>query len=275
MGKEKITLKLNNGTAIPQIGLGTWQMSPDEAYDSVKFALENGYVHIDGAKAYANSEASGRAWKDSGVKREDIWITTKIRAEIKDYESANQEIENELASFQTDYLDLVLIHCPQPWAEYQANGEGNRYFKENLEVWRAMVEAYEAGKIKALGVSNFHPVDLENIINNSDVKPVVNQISYRIGYTQDNYVEAAEANDVLIEAYSPLGTGKILNNDEIKKVADKYSRSVAQVAIQYCLQKGHIVLPKSVTPKYILENIELDFELSDEDMDYLDGLDTK
>ena len=266
------TQVLNNGVEIPNIGLGTWQMTPEEAETSVEFAINNGYKHIDTASAYGNSHAVGAAWKKTGVAREDIFITTKIRAEYKSYDEAVADIEKELKNLQTDYIDLILIHCPQPWPEYRADGSAYRYEKENLEVWRAMEEYYKAGKLKAIGVSNFHPHDLQNIIDNAEIKPAVNQIRFLIGYTQDDYVKASNDNGVVIEAYSPLGTGSILGNEDIKTVADKYGKTVAQVAIRYCLQKGHVVLPKSKTEKYILQNADVDFEINDEDMAYLDTL---
>ena len=268
------TYVLSNGVNIPKLGLGTWQVSPEDAVRVVDFALNNGYKHIDTARNYGNSDAVGQGWKNSGIPREDFFLTTKVRAGSKSYEAAKQDIEDELENLQTDYIDLVIIHCPQPWDQFERFGTENRFFEENLEVWRCMEEYYEAGKIKAIGVSNFNTVDLENLVENAKIKPMVNQISYRIGYTEDEIVEYCEDNDILVEAFSPLGTGEILDNKDIKKVADKYDKSVAQIAIRYVLEHGHVVLAKSVHEEYILENAQVDFEISDEDMAYLDSLDT-
>ncbi len=270
MLKETITLL--NGQEIPVIGLGTWQSSVEDAAGIVEFALNNGYIHIDGAHSYQNSQGSAVGIEKSNVAREDIWITTKVRGESKSYEAAKKNIEEELANFQTDYLDLVLIHCPTPWAEFDRWGSENRYFEENLEVWRAMTEAYEAGKIRAIGVSNFNVHDLKNLIENSDIKPMVNQISYRIGFTEDEIVQFCEQEGIVVEAYSPLGTGNILGNEDLAAVASKYDKSVAQLAIRYCIQRGHVVLPKTVHEKYAIQNAEVDFVISEEDMEYLNSL---
>ena len=264
------TIVLANGTAMPKIGFGTWQTSPEDALRIVDFALNNEYIHIDGAYSYGNSKENGQAIADSGVAREDIWITTKVHGDSKSYDEAKANIEAELANYQTDYLDLVLIHAPRPWGEMHTLE--NRYFAENLEVWRAMEEAYEAGKIRAIGVSNFEIDDLQNIMENSQTKPMVNQIKYMIGLTQDELVEFCREQGIVIQAYSPLGTGRLLGNPLLEEIAVKYDKSVAQLAIAYCLQKGHVVLPKSVTEKYVLDNRDVDFEISAEDMEYLDSL---
>lgn len=269
----KETLTMTNGYKIPSIGFGTWQMSPEEAEHSVAYALNNGYIHIDTARTYDNEEGVGRGIKLSGVNREDFFLTTKVNAFSKTYEEAKQDIETSLAALQTDYLDLVIIHAPRPWDKMHSEGPiEDFYYAENKEVWRAMEEAYEAGKVKAIGVSNFEINDLENLIETAKIKPMLNQIKYHIGYRDEALVQYCQEQDMVVEAYSPIGTGRLLQNDAIKQVGDKYGKTVAQVAIRYCYQKGLVVLPKSVTDKYILENAAIDFEIKIEDMDFLNRL---
>ena len=265
----KETLKLSNGVEIPLIGLGVWQMSNEEAEKTVAYALKNGYKHIDTARTYGNEEGVGRGIKASGVKREEFFLTTKISAYSKTYDEAKQDIEDSLKALETDYLDLVIIHAPRPWGKSKEEG---RWFEENKEVWRALEEAYEAGTLKAIGVSNFEMDDLQNLLDTSKVKPVINQIKYHIGSRDEELVQFCQENDMVVEAYSPIGTGKLLNNEAIKKIADKYGKSTAQISIRYVYQKGLVVLPKSVHEAYISENAEIDFEISVSDMDYLNRL---
>src|SRR5690625_2559721 len=174
----KETLPLANGNEIPLIGLGTWQMSPDEAERTVEYALKNGYVHIDTARTYRNEEGVGRGMKASGMAREDFFLTTKVSARAKSYDAAKKDIEDSLTALDTPYLDLMIIHAPRPWGERKEDGS---YYEENKEVWRALEEAYEEGKIKAIGVSNFEIDDLENLFETAKVKPMLNQIKYHIG----------------------------------------------------------------------------------------------
>lgn len=263
------TLKLSNGIEIPLIGLGVWQMSNDEAEKSVAYALKNGYTHIDTARTYKNEEGVGRGIKASGVNREEFFLTTKISARSKTYDETKQDIEDSLIALQTDYLDLVIIHAPRPWGEKKEDG---RWFEENKEVWRALEEAYEVGTLKAIGVSNFEIDDLQNLLDTVKVKPMINQIKYHIGSRDEELVQFCQENNMVVEAYSPIGTGKLLDNDAIKKIADKYGKSTAQISIRYVYQKGLIVLPKSVHEDYISENAEIDFEISVSDMDYLNRL---
>lgn len=269
--KEMFTLA--NGVTIPAIGLGTWQMSPEEAEQMTSYAIQNGYIHIDTARTYGNEEGVGRGIKNSGVAREDFFLTTKVSGFSKTYEEAKQDIEDSLAALDTDYIDLVIIHAPRPWDEMFPDGPIEKlYFDENLAVWRAMGEAYEAGKIKAIGVSNFEIDDLVNLLENVKIKPMLNQIKYHIGHRDEQLIQFCQENDIVVEAYSPIGTGKLLNNPDIKMIADKYGKSVAQITIRYCYQKGLVVLPKSVHEEYIDNNADIDFEISASDMDYLNRL---
>lgn len=265
-------LPLANGVEIPLVGLGTWQMSPEEAERTVAHSLKNGYIHIDTARTYGNEEGVGRGIKASGVAREDFFLTTKVSGFSKSYEEAKKDIEDSLAALDTPYIDLVIIHAPRPWDEMHADTIDNFYYEENKEVWRAMEEAYEAGKIKAIGVSNFEIDDLKNLFESATVKPMLNQIKYHIGYRDEELIQFCQEHDMVVEAYSPIGTGKLLSNDDIQVIADKYGKSTAQISIRYAYQKGLVVLPKSVHENYIDENAKINFELSVTDMDYLNRL---
>lgn len=267
------TLTLANGHKIPLIALGTWQMSPEEAEHAVSFALKNDYIHIDTARTYGNEEGVARGIKASNVNREDFFLTTKVDAFSKTYAKSKQDIETSLKALETDYLDLVIIHAPRPWDQmFTESPIENHFFEENLEVWRAMEETYEAGQVKAIGVSNFSIGDLENLMTHAKVKPMLNQIRYHIGYRDEALIQYCQEHDMIVEAYSPIGTGRLLSNESIKQVAEHYGKSVAQVAIRYCYQKGLVVLPKSVHEQYMLENAAIDFDLSVADMDFLNRM---
>lgn len=269
------TYVLHNDVKIPKLGFGTWQIPNGQAcYDSVTTALNVGYRHIDTASAYGNEASVGKAVKDSNIDRREIFITTKIPAEIKSYDKAKEIIEKSLKLLDCEYIDLLLIHAPKPWSE-MFSGNTKNYCKENLEVWKAMEEAYLEGKVKAIGVSNFSINDLKNIMNNSKIKPMTNQIRYFVGATQDDVTKYCQENDILVEGYSPLATGNILNNQEIQKIANKYNRTLPQICIRYVIQKGVLPLPKSTHAEYIKANSEIDFEISLEDMMYLDNLQHK
>lgn len=273
MTQLKEVFTFSNGLEIPAIGLGTWQMSPEEAEQMTAYALNNGYIHIDTARTYGNEEGVGKGMKASGVNREDFFLTTKVSAFSKTYDEAKKDIEDSLTALDTEYLDLVIIHAPRPWDKMHSDGPIEKlYFEENLQVWRALEEAYEAGKVKAIGVSNFEIDDLVNLLENVKIKPMLNQIKYHIGFRDEQLVQYCQENDIIVEAYSPIGTGKLLNNPDIQTIADKYNKSTAQIAIRYCYQKGLVVLPKSVHEEYVDNNAELDFEILATDMDYLNRL---
>jgi diketogulonate reductase-like aldo/keto reductase len=258
---------LNNGIKIPKLGLGTWLIEGEKATQAVKDAIELGYRHIDTAEAYGNEVEVGIGIRKSGVKREEIFLTTKLVAEAKDYETAKKNIQESLDKLDIDYIDLMIIHSPQPWVE--VNQSDNRYEKGNLEAWRALEEFYKAGKIKAIGVSNFQIDDLKNILENAEVKPAVNQILCHISNTPIELIKFCEENNILVESYSPIAHGEILNNDAIKNIAKKYNVTVAQLSIKYTIQLGTVSLPKSATKSHIEENSKLDFVISEEDMKIL------
>ena len=216
---------LYNGVKIPKIGFGTWQTPDgDIAYNSTLEALKAGYRHIDTALVYGNEESIGRAIKDFGINREEIFITTKCPADIKTYEGAIKAFETSLNLLGLQYIDLYLIHAPWPWSNVGAN-----YTEGNKLVWKALVDLYNEGKIKAIGVSNFHKEDIIPLIECSGIKPMVNQIRYFLGNTQPSITAYCMDNDILVEAYSPLATGKILNNDILIKIA----KSIIHHLLQY------------------------------------------
>jgi len=259
---------LANGVKIPAVGFGTWQIpSGDVAYNSVAAALKSGYRHIDTALAYGNEASVGQAIRDSGIDRNEIFVTSKLPAEVKSYEKVVRYAEKTVKNTGLDFIDLYLIHAPWPWNEIGAD-----YTKENIQVWKAMEEFYESGKARAIGISNFNVKDINAILETCRIRPTVNQIKLHIGHRQEEITEHCRKNDILVEGYSPLATGRILENPSISAIAKKYGRSVAQVSVRYVLQKGALPLPKSTHPEYIKQNFDVDFELGQEDMNYLDSL---
>jgi diketogulonate reductase-like aldo/keto reductase len=262
------TFTLSNGVTIPKIGFGTWQIPDgDAAYDSVKAALEAGYRHIDTARAYGNEASVGRAIRDSGIPRDEIFVTTKLPAEVKDADEARASFETTLAALEMDYVDLYLIHAPWPWSDM-----GSDHREGNIAVWKVFEEIYAAKRSRSIGVSNFSVDDLESLTAATDVVPHANQIRWFVGYTQDDTTAWCKAHDVLVEGYSPLATGAILDNGDVQAIATKYGRSVAQICIRYLLEKDVLPLPKPTTPSRIVENAEVDFALEPEDIAALDAL---
>ena len=256
-------LVLLNGRIIPTLAYGTWLIPNDIAAECVKNAIEAGYRHIDTAQAYGNEVGVGEGIRLSGIKREDIYVTTKVMAEFKTYDEARISMEDSLKRLGLDYVDLILIHCPQPWREFRGP---KRYFEENIQVWKALEEFYLAGKAKAIGISNFLVDDIENITNNCSIKPMVNQILCHIGSTPVDVIKYCHENGIVVEAYSPMGHGRILDNELIVKMAEKYGVSVAQLCIKYTLQIDTVSIPKAKSKQHIIENTKLDFEISQEDM---------
>lgn len=254
---------LHNGVKVPALAYGTWLIKNEDAANCVKMALETGYRHIDTAQAYKNEEGVGKGIKESGIPREKIFITSKVQAEIKNYKDAKKSIDESLKRLGVDYIDLMLIHCPQPWILFRGR---RRFFKENIQVWKAMEEAYKEGKLRAIGVSNFLIDDLENIMNNSEIKPMANQVLCHIGNTPMDVIKFSQENDIVIEAYSPIAHGRALKDSRLTKMAEKYNVSVAQLCIQYTLQLDTISIPKASSRAHIEDNFKLDFEISEEDM---------
>ena len=256
-------MKLYNGREIPEVGYGTWLIKNENACECVKTALECGYRHIDTAQAYGNEKGVGEAIRASGLKREDIYVTTKVQAELKTYKEAKESIDKSLQDLGLDYVDLILIHCPQPWMLFRGK---RRFFEENIEVWKALEEAYKDGKAKAIGVSNFLIDDLENIMNNCEIKPMANQILCHIGNTPIDVIKFCQENEIVVESYSPIAHGRALDDKRIAKMAEKYGVSIPQLCIKYTLQLDTVSLPKASSRAHIEDNMKLDFEISEEDM---------
>ena len=194
-------------------------------------------------------------------------MTTKVAAEHKDYESAARSIDESLAAMGLDYLDMMIIHSPQPWVE--VNQSDDRYFEGNLEVWRALTDAYKAGKIRAIGVSNFQKEDIDNIWDNAEVKPMVNQVLCHISNTPLGLIDYCQSKGIVMEAYSPVAHGEALKNPKIAEMAAKYGVTIPQLCIRYDLQLGTITLPKTANPEHMKSNADVDFEISSEDMEAL------
>ncbi len=262
MNKLTDTFVLSNGVKVPCVGYGTY-LTPDGevAKNSVMEALKVGYRHVDTAFAYGNESAVGEGIKASGVKREDIFVTTKHWVTMRGYEKATEAIDISLKNLGLDYLDLYLIHWPcvekvsPDWKEINAG------------TWKAFEDAYKAGKIRAIGVSNFQKKHYDALAEMCEIKPMVNQIEFHPGYTQMDTVKYSQEKGMLVQAFSPLGCGAVLSDETLKDIASKYGKSVAQICLRFVLQSGLNVLTKSVTPSRILENTQIfDFELSAEDM---------
>ena len=262
------TYTLNNGVEIPIIGFGTWQTPDgDIAKHAVEVALNAGYRHIDTAAAYGNEKSVGQAIKKSGINRHDLFITTKLWNADHGYQSTKAAIDRSLQNLKVDYLDLYLIHWPNPVAMR------DHWAEANSESWRAMEEAVQAGKIRAIGVSNFRKRHLDELLKTAEIKPVVNQIMLNPSDLQSDVVKVNNKLGLLSEAYSPLGTGGLLGNETVKEIASEVGKSPAQVLIRWSLEHGFLPLPKSVHDKYIQANVEVfDFNLNSEQMNKLDSL---
>lgn len=260
---------LSNGVEIPKLGLGTWFINDEDAVQAVKDAAKIGYRHIDTAQAYQNENGVGEGIRTCGVKREELFVTTKLAAEVKSYKEAIASIDESLKALRLDYIDMMIIHSPKPWAKFL---EDDHYFEGNREAWRALEEAYQAGKLRAIGISNFEKEDIDNILESSSVKPMVNQILAHISNTPKELIQYCKDNDILVEAYSPIGHGELFKNQEIVEMAEKYNVSVPQLGIRYCLQLNLLPLPKTANPDHMKTNADVDFVISDEDMDFLKNM---
>lgn len=258
--------QLSNGIEIPKLGLGTWFIDDKDAAQAVVDAVKAGYRHIDTAQAYGNESGIGQGIKNCGLNREDLFITTKLAAEVKSYEEAVSSINQSLETLDLDYIDMMIIHSPQPWADFD---EEERFFEGNREAWQALEEAYQAGKLRAIGVSNFQKEDLDNILSNCTVKPMVNQILAHISNTPFDLIAYTQDKGILVEAYSPIAHGELFKNEKVAAIAEKYDVSIPQLSIRYTLQLGLLPLPKTANPEHMKNNAEVDFTISDEDMEAL------
>jgi diketogulonate reductase-like aldo/keto reductase len=265
--EEKYTL--SNGVKIPKLGLGTWFINEDDVVQAVKDAVKIGYQHIDTAQAYQNESGVGNGIRACGVKREDMFVTTKLAAEVKSYKEAVSSIDESLKTLGFEYVDMMIIHSPQPWAEF---GGDDRYSEGNREAWRALEEAYKAGKLRTIGLSNFEKADIDNILKSCTVKPMVNQILAHISNTPQELIQYCVDDDILVEAYSPIGHGELLKNGQLGEMAKKYNVSIPQLGIRYCLELGLLPLPKTANPAHMKTNAAVDFAISEKDMGILKNM---
>ncbi len=261
------TLTLNNGVKIPQLGLGTWFIDDSNAAEAVKAAAKLGYRHFDTAQAYGNERGVGEGIRGCGVSREEIFAVSKVAAEHKTYDSAAKSIDETLLKTGLDYLDMMIIHSPQPWDK--VNQSDDRYVEGNRAAWRALEDAYKAGKLRAIGVSNFKKEDIESLLETAEIKPMVNQILLHISNSPAELIKYCGEKGIVVEAYSPIGHGEILNQPDIMAMAEKYGVTVPQLCIRYTLQLGAVSLPKTADPAHMKSNSEVDFEISEQDMEVL------
>lgn len=254
--------KLSNNIEIPAIGFGTWQIEDGEnVINATLNAIKEGYTHIDTAFFYHNEKGIGQAIKQSNKKREELFITTKVWNTDRGYNETLKAFETSLANLQLDYIDLYLIHWP-------ANATQFDNWKEiNTQTWKALEKLYKDGKVKAIGVCNFMVNHLEALLENCEIKPMINQIEFHPGHTQNEVVAFCKKNNILVEAWSPIGQGRILDHVLLKSIAAKHNVNVGQLCIQFALQQGILPLPKSENPKNIKNNLHFEpFVISDEDM---------
>lgn len=267
MNKITDTFKISNGVEIPCMGLGTWQSKDEVARISVLSALSHDYRLIDTAAAYGNERGVGAGIRESGLKREEIFVTSKLRNADHGYRATLDAFELTMEKLGLEYLDLYLIHWPNP-VQFRTTWE-----EATAGTWRAFEELYKAGRIRAIGVSNFMPHHIETLKKSAEIMPMVNQLKLCPGIPQTEVVDYCREHDILVEAYSPFGTGLIFSNDAIRAIAQKYNKTVGQICLRWCLQKDFVSLPKSANPMRIKENTDIfDFELSQEDMDIISNL---
>ncbi|WP_405353961.1 aldo/keto reductase [Ruminococcus sp.] len=252
---------------VPQLGLGTWFIDDNKVADAVKAAVKLGYRHFDTAQAYGNERGVGKGIRNCGVPRDELFVVSKVSAEHKTYKEAKKGIDETLEKMGLDYLDMMIIHSPQPWAK--VNQSADRYIEGNRAAWRALEDAYKEGKLRAIGVSNFQIDDLKNLMETCEIKPMVNQILLHISNTPLELIEFCEKNNIIVEAYSPIAHGEILHQPEIESIAKRYNVTVPQLCIRYTLQLGTISLPKAANPAHMESNAQVNFEISADDMETL------
>ncbi len=263
------TYTLANGIEIPKMGLGTWLIDKADAEKAVKDAVKIGYRHIDTAQDYFNEAEVAAGIKACGVSRNEIFLTTKLSARYKSYQDSVAAIDGSLQLMGLDYVDLMIIHSPQPWDKF---GQSDRFFKGNQDAWRALEDAQKAGKIRAIGLSNFQQQDIDNILKSCSVAPVVNQILAHVTNTPHELITYSQDKGLLVEAYSPIGHGELFKNSQLVQMAKKYGVSVPQLCIRYTLQLDLLPIPKTANPEHMKNNADVDFEISNEDMTALKGM---
>ena len=264
---NKCTFTLNNGYEIPKFGFGTYLAEDKTLIESVKIAINSGYRLIDTAAFYNNESALGFAIKDSEINRNELFITSKVWNTDRGYKQTKLAFEKSLNNLKLDYLDLYLIHWP-------ANKKQFSNAKEiNAQTWKAMEELYLEGKIKAIGLSNFLPHHIEELKETAKIMPMVNQIEFHPGFAQVELVKYCQKNNIIVEAWSPLGRSDSLNNKAIKSLSRKYDKTPAQIILRWIVQQNIIPLPKSTTPSRIIENINIfDFELDNDDIELINNI---
>lgn len=256
------TIKLNNGIEMPQIGYGVYQVSPDECERCVSDALKTGYRMIDTAQAYHNEEGVGRAVKNSGINRSDIFIVSKVWISNYGYEKAKASIDESLRKLQTDYIDLMLLHQP---------------FCDRYGAYRALEDAYREGKLRAIGVSNFYPDHFIDLASNVDIVPAINQVETHVFDQQTEAQKIMEEFGTRIMSWGPLAEGRnnLFSNETLTKIGNSHGKSVAQIALRWLIQRGVIIIPKSVHIERMEQNLDIfNFELTDEEMAEIATLDT-
>lgn len=259
--------KLSNGVEIPVLALGTWFIDDDKVEEAVKSAVKLGYRHIDTAQAYGNEQGVGKGIRSCDVPREQIFVTSKVAAEYKTYEEAAASIDRSLANMGLDYIDMMIIHSPQPWDK--VNQSDDRYVEGNRAAWKALEDAYKAGKLRAIGVSNFLQEDIENLWDTAEIKPMVNQVLCHISNSPLELIDYCQKKGMVMEAYSPVAHGEALKNKAIADMAEKYGVTIPQLCIRFDIQLGMIVLPKTANPEHMKVNGDVDFIISDKDMEIL------
>ena len=264
------TIKLSNDVNVPVLALGTWLIDDEFVGEAVRQAVKIGYRHIDTAQAYGNERGVGEGIRTCGLDRDKMFVTSKVAAEHKTYEQAAKGIESTLRLMDIDYLDMMIIHSPQPWME--VNQSDNRYVEGNRQAWKALEDAYKAGKIRAIGVSNFLEEDIESLLEKAEIKPMVNQVLCHISNTPFSLIKYCQEKGIVMEAYSPVAHGEALKNDIIGQMAKKYNVSIPQLCIRYDIQLGMIVLPKTSNPEHMKSNGAVDFEISERDMEELKNI---
>lgn len=263
-------IKLNNGVEIPCVGYGTFRTDPAVTAQAVQDAIAAGYRHIDTAKVYENEVGVGQGIKAAGVPREELFVTSKLWNTDRGYEATKAAFQASLDRLGLDYLDLYLIHWPANEKQFGADAA-----KINAETWRAMEELYEAGKIRAIGLSNFMPHHVAELLKTAKIKPMVDQIEVHPGWTHAEEIKKLQAMDIVVEAWGPLGGqgATVLVDPTMQKIAAAHGKSTAQVSLRWILQQGVVPLPKSVHADRIKQNMDLfDFELSNEEMQAISAL---
>ncbi|WP_427042719.1 aldo/keto reductase (plasmid) [Fusobacterium sp. SB021] len=262
-------IALYNGILMPEIGFGTWKAPTGEVtVEAVKAAIECGYTHIDCAAIYGNEKEVGLGIKESNADRKDLFITSKLWNDVRGYQETIDAFNQTLSDLQLDYLDLYLIHWPRP-VKYHDN-----YIEKNIESWKAMEDLYKQGKVKAIGVSNFKIHHMEEIIENCEIKPMVNQIEFHPSCLEKEIRDFCKKENIVVTGYSPLANGKVFECKELVEFSEKYGVSIAQLCIRYALQHDVIPLVKSVTKERIKANLNVNFVISDEDMEKIDKITT-